>query len=73
MRDQLKQNIDRLRALFAVLALCCAATCDTALAGSDPGTGASVSLTPASQYVHPTNRQDRPINGTIDIGAYEFP
>jgi hypothetical protein len=41
-------------------------------AGSDPGTGASVSLTPTSQYVHPTNRQDRPINGTIDIGAYEF-
>jgi hypothetical protein len=42
-------------------------------AGSDPGTAASVSLTPTSQYVHPTDRQDRTINGpAIDIGAYEF-
>jgi len=41
-------------------------------AGTAPGTAASFSLTPTSQYVHPTNRQDRPINGTIDIGAYEF-
>jgi hypothetical protein len=40
--------------------------------GTDPGTAASFSLTPTTQYVHPTNRQDRPINGTIDIGAYEF-
>ena len=41
-------------------------------AGTDPGTAASFSLTPTSQYVHPINRQDRPINGPIDIGAYEF-
>jgi hypothetical protein len=41
-------------------------------AGTAPGTGAGVSLAPTSQYVHPINRQDRPINGTIDIGAYEF-
>jgi hypothetical protein len=41
-------------------------------AGTDPGAAASFSLAPTSQYVHPTNRQDRPINGTIDIGAYEF-
>jgi len=41
-------------------------------AGIDPGTAASVSLTPTSQYVNPANRQDRPVNGVIDIGAYEF-
>lgn len=41
-------------------------------AGSDPGSGAGVSLTPTSQYVHPHNRQDRPATGAIDIGAYEF-
>jgi hypothetical protein len=40
--------------------------------GTDPGTAASVSLTPTSQYVHPISRQDRPVNGAIDIGAYEF-
>ncbi|MGC2518197.1 MAG: hypothetical protein WA373_03710 [Burkholderiales bacterium] len=42
-------------------------------AGTDPGSVGSVSLTPTSQYLHPINRQDRPVNGTIDIGAYEFP
>jgi hypothetical protein len=41
-------------------------------AGTDPGTVGSVSLTPASQYLHPAKREDRPVNGTIDIGAYEF-
>ncbi len=41
-------------------------------AGTDPGTAASFSLTPTSQYVHPINRQDRPVDGMIDIGAYEF-
>jgi len=42
--------------------------------GTNPGTDASgtVSLTPTSQYVHPISREDRPVNGTIDIGAYEF-
>ncbi len=40
--------------------------------GTDPGTAASVSLMPTSQYVHPISRQDRPVNGAIDIGAYEF-
>jgi hypothetical protein len=41
--------------------------------GSNPGTGAGVSLAPTSQYVHPAGRQDRPSAGTtIDIGAYEF-
>jgi hypothetical protein len=41
-------------------------------AGTAPGTAGSVSLTPTSQYVHPSMREDRPVNGTIDIGAYEF-
>lgn len=29
------------------------------------------SLIPAYQYVHPCNKEPRPSNGTIDIGAYE--
>ncbi len=41
-------------------------------AGIDPGSAASFSLTPTSQYLHPINRQDRPVDGMIDIGAYEF-
>jgi len=42
-------------------------------AGIDPGSSANgLSLSPTSQYVHPTNREDRPVAGTIDIGAYEF-
>ena len=41
-------------------------------AGTDPGSAASFSLTPTSQYLHPINRQDRPVDGMIDIGAYEF-
>jgi hypothetical protein len=40
--------------------------------GTDPGTVGTVNLTPTSQYVHPISRQDRPVNGPIDIGAYEF-
>lgn len=41
--------------------------------GADPGVSANgVSLTPTSEYVHPVNRQDRPVVGTIDVGAYEF-
>ena len=42
-------------------------------AGTDPGTSANgVSLIPTSQYVHPTRREDRPVSGAFDIGAYEF-
>lgn len=41
-------------------------------AGTDPGTAGTVSLTPTSQYLHPINREDRPVDATIDIGAYEF-
>jgi len=40
-------------------------------AGTDPGSAGAVSLVPVSQYVHPANREDRPVDVTIDIGAYE--
>jgi hypothetical protein len=40
--------------------------------GSNPGTEGSYSLTPVSEYVHTGNRHNRPVNGTIDIGAYEY-
>jgi MYXO-CTERM domain-containing protein len=39
--------------------------------GGDPGMGAGVDLTPKSQYAHPAMTEDRPVNGIIDIGAYE--
>jgi hypothetical protein len=41
-------------------------------AGSDPGSVGAVSLVPTSQYVQPIGRENRPVNGVIDIGAYEF-
>ena len=41
-------------------------------AGTAPGSAGAVSLVPTSQYLHPTNREDRPVDVTIDIGAYEF-
>jgi hypothetical protein len=41
-------------------------------AGSAPGTGNGFSLSPSYQYLHPRNREVRPTDGTIDIGAYEF-
>jgi hypothetical protein len=41
-------------------------------AGTNPGSVGSVSLVPTSQYLHPISREDRPVDSTIDIGAYEF-
>jgi hypothetical protein len=42
-------------------------------AGADPGPGASVSLTPVYQYVHPSCAEVRTTTGgAIDIGGYEF-
>jgi hypothetical protein len=41
-------------------------------AGTNPGSAGAVSLVPTSQYVHPISREDRPSDGAIDIGAYEF-
>ena len=40
--------------------------------GTAPGLGGTFDLTPVYQYVHPTNREPRPLNGVIDVGAYEF-
>jgi hypothetical protein len=40
--------------------------------GTAPGLGGTLDLTPAYQYMHPLGRQVRPVNGAIDIGAYEF-
>jgi hypothetical protein len=41
-------------------------------AGTNPGSAGAESLVPVSQYVHPANREGRPVDVTIDIGAYEF-
>jgi hypothetical protein len=40
--------------------------------GTAPGLGGTFDLTPIYQYVHPTNREARPIRNAIDIGAYEY-
>jgi hypothetical protein len=40
--------------------------------GTAPGSASGFNLAPAYQYVHRAQRQVRPLNGTIDIGAYEF-
>jgi len=29
-------------------------------------------LTPADQYLHPADREARPVSGALDIGAYEY-
>jgi hypothetical protein len=41
-------------------------------AGIDPGTDGTVSLRPALQYVHPRGLEARPVEGSLDLGAYEF-
>lgn len=41
--------------------------------GSDPGLGHGYSLTPDHQYVPNANGEPRPVNGALDIGAYEYP
>ncbi len=44
-------------------------------AGTDLGAAVGVDgfpLAPEWQYIHPMNRQQRPVNGQIDIGAYEY-
>jgi len=40
--------------------------------GTAPGLGGAFDLTPIYQYVHPANRQARPVRNGIDIGAYEY-
>lgn len=41
-------------------------------AGADPGTDADFSLAPTAQYLHPTQREGRPRDETLDLGAYEL-
>ena len=41
-------------------------------AGVDPGSGAGRSLRPTRVYVHPVAGSDRPVDGAIDVGAYEW-
>lgn len=41
-------------------------------AGTPSGSGNGVSLTPGYQYRHPAQREARPLNGSLDIGAYEY-
>jgi hypothetical protein len=41
--------------------------------GTTPGIGDGFDLTPIYQYLHPYNREARPIRNAIDIGAYELP
>ena len=42
-------------------------------AGVNPGTGINGwGLTPIYEYVHPTSRRLRPVNGKLDAGAFEF-
>ncbi len=41
--------------------------------GTAPGTGFNgVSLVPIYQYVHPCDKESRPSDGVLDIGAYEY-
>lgn len=40
--------------------------------GSNPGTAGSYALLPVSEYVHNSKKRNRTVNGTIDIGAYEY-
>jgi hypothetical protein len=40
--------------------------------GSDPGVEHGYSLTPIYQYVPNANKEHRPVNGALDIGAYEY-
>jgi hypothetical protein len=41
-------------------------------AGSDPGSAQGMSLQPVYQYVQKAQREVRPTDSAIDIGAYEF-
>ena len=41
-------------------------------AGTAPGSARGQDLNPVFQYVHKAQRQARPVEGQIDIGAYEF-
>jgi hypothetical protein len=40
--------------------------------GTAPGSANGVNLTPVWQYVDPAGREPRPVNGSLDIGAFEY-
>ena len=40
--------------------------------GQSPGQANGIDLTPQLQYLHPTSSEDRPSDGNLDIGAFEF-
>lgn len=40
--------------------------------GVDPGRGNGEELRPKFEYVQPLGRRSRPVEGNIDVGAYEF-
>jgi hypothetical protein len=39
--------------------------------GTNPGSASGFNLTPVAEYVQPQNEQLRPVNGPLDIGAYD--
>lgn len=41
-------------------------------AGGDPGSFRGVSLTPVREYVHALQSRERSVDGTLDIGAFEY-
>jgi MYXO-CTERM domain-containing protein len=41
-------------------------------AGSAPGSGGGLSLTPTEQYVHPSSSEARPMLAEPDVGAFEY-
>ncbi len=41
-------------------------------AGINPGKVHGISLAPVAEYVHPISQRDRPRNGQLDVGAFEF-
>lgn len=41
-------------------------------AGVDPGSANGLSLWPVSHYAHPAEATARPLNGALDVGAYEY-
>ena len=41
-------------------------------AGTAPGSANGANLTPVRQYVDPAGREPRPVNGSLDIGAFEY-
>lgn len=47
-------------------------TSDAIEKGTAPGSGNGYELTPVWQYLHPHSREERPVNGSLDAGAFEY-